>query len=101
MVKAVGSVREALDCAKIEAPDVIVADWLMPGRDGTELLDELARIESLKRVPVIFLTARSSPGELEHLRRIGAAGVIAKPFDPLKLAGEVRRILGSIPAQGA
>jgi CheY-like chemotaxis protein len=44
-------------------------------------------------VPVIFLTAKAAAADRERLRAIGAAGVIAKPFDPMTLPGELERIL--------
>lgn len=97
-VTAVGSVDEALVSARREPPDVVLADWLMPGREGTELLDELRKMEDLRGVPVIFLTGRSSAEDGERLIRMGAAGTIAKPFDPSELADRVKRILDAKPA---
>jgi len=43
-------------------------------------------------VPVIFVTAKAMPSELERFRDMGAAGVIAKPFDPMTLPDQLREI---------
>ncbi|MGH2461230.1 MAG: response regulator, partial [Chloroflexota bacterium] len=45
-------------------------------------------------IPVIFLTAKVQSADRRHLSGLGAASLIAKPFDPLGLAGEVARVLG-------
>ena len=44
-------------------------------------------------IPVLFMTARAQTHEQERLKSLGAAGVIAKPFDPMKLA--TKRFAGS------
>lgn len=71
--------------------DVILLDAMMPGESGLALL---ARVRARVEVPVIFLTARVQQRDVEEYRAAGAAGVIAKPFDPMTLAGEVRRLAG-------
>ncbi|MDA8082159.1 MAG: response regulator [Nitrospiraceae bacterium] len=76
-------------------PDVIILDVNMPGLDGPGTLEALRGIPGTAGVPVIFLTADSTPGEAERLNRLGAAGLIPKPFDPMKLSetidGLIRR----------
>jgi CheY-like chemotaxis protein len=44
-------------------------------------------------VPIVFLTAKTQAAERQRLRSLGAAGVIAKPFDPLGLSDELTRLL--------
>ncbi|PKL97754.1 MAG: hypothetical protein CVV19_14605, partial [Gammaproteobacteria bacterium HGW-Gammaproteobacteria-9] len=46
----------------------------------------------LERIPVTFMTAKVQPGEIEHLRKLGARDVIIKPFDPMQLAAQIRSI---------
>jgi DNA-binding response OmpR family regulator len=41
-------------------------------------------------IPVIFLTAKAQPEEIEKLRALGAIDILAKPFDPMILANDVR-----------
>jgi CheY-like chemotaxis protein len=44
-------------------------------------------------VPAVFLTAKVQPADIARLRELGAAGVIAKPFDPMGLPGELEALL--------
>jgi two-component system OmpR family response regulator len=63
----------------------------MPGGDGPGLL---APLRERTAAPVVFLTAMAQRHELARLRALGAAGVVAKPFDPMTLAAELERTLG-------
>ncbi|MEN9936582.1 MAG: hypothetical protein RLZZ387_3161 [Chloroflexota bacterium] len=62
--------------------------------DGPETLAALRTIPQCAHIPVVFMTARTSRSDVEHYRSLGARDVIAKPFDPMKLAGLVREIWG-------
>jgi CheY-like chemotaxis protein len=74
------------------APDLVLLDVMMPGMDGVATLAALRADPGLPPVPVAFMTARTLPAEVEHYVRLGAIGVISKPFDPVKLADEVRAL---------
>jgi len=89
-VEVCGSGREALQRAEAFRPDLILLDVMMPGLDGPATLRELRGIEALARTPVVFMTARVQPHELADYRGMGAADVIAKPFDPMTLTDKVR-----------
>jgi two-component system, OmpR family, response regulator len=84
-----------LALAIAEAPDAILLDVMMPGRDGPETLSLLRADPRTAHIPVIFLTAKAMASEVERLRALGAAGVLTKPFDPMSLAANVRAILGT------
>jgi CheY-like chemotaxis protein len=71
----------------------VVMDVTMPGLDGPATLRRLHDDGLLKDTPVVFLTAKVQRAERERLSALGAAGVIAKPFDPLGLAGELEQLL--------
>ncbi|MBW3660760.1 MAG: response regulator [Gemmatimonadetes bacterium] len=92
--------EEALQSVTERRPDAVLLDVLLPDADGVELLERLRRIEGMADVPVVFLTAKSSPADAERLRRSDARGVIDKPFDPLALTGEVERLVGSPTGSG-
>lgn len=92
-VRGADSAATALRQAAAEPPDVVVTDVQLPDRDGPELLARLRASERTRDVPVIFLTASAAGPDGEHLRALGARGVIAKPFDPLGLAEQIRRLL--------
>ncbi|MDA1090385.1 MAG: response regulator [Proteobacteria bacterium] len=87
-----GSGAEALEKAAGFEPDILLLDVMMPGMDGPDTLLALWKIDVLKRVPAIFLTAKAMPSEVERYKEMGALGVIAKPFDPMALAEKVKEI---------
>lgn len=87
-----GSGREALERAPGFAPDLILLDVMMPELDGPSTLRELRRDRSLQATPVIFMTAKAQPDEVAEYRSLGALDVIVKPFDPMALGDEIRRI---------
>jgi CheY-like chemotaxis protein len=92
VVEACGG-AEGLRVAEAEIPDVILLDVMMPGMDGPTTFEALRSNRVTTAIPVIFLTAKAMSSEVERLHRIGATGVLTKPFDPLTLASQVKTIL--------
>lgn len=74
-------------------PDILLVDVMMPGEGGLVLLQEFKADPVRSAIPVVFVTASAGTRDLEHYRVAGAAGAIAKPFDPLALAATVRGYL--------
>lgn len=74
-------------------PDIILLDVMMPGMDGPTTLGKLRGQAETAQTPIIFITARTQAQEVNALKELGAAGVIAKPFDPMALASMVRERL--------
>ena len=88
--------RQALDLVATGLePDVVVLDVMMPDLDGPAVLARLQTTARGAAPPVIFMSARE--GE-RGLAERGAIGAIGKPFDPLSLAGEIRRLLAGVGA---
>ena len=85
--------RDGVDRARSERPDAILLDVMMPDMDGPTTLAELRVDPATHDIPVVFLTAKTQTMERARLAELGAAGVLTKPFDPLKLAGEVAAAL--------
>lgn len=73
-------------------PQMILLDVMMPGMDGPSTLMALRESPRLRHVPVAFMTAKVQAHEIEHFKSLGAVGVIAKPFDPMTLAQQVRAL---------
>lgn len=93
-VISVSSGQAALETAADDGPfDAVLMDVMMPGLDGPSTLERMRDGVLPLQVPVIFLTAKVGDAERERLISLGAAGVIAKPFDPMTLPEDVRRIL--------
>lgn len=81
---------EAIEKAAAFRPDLFLLDVMMPGMDGPTTLAELRKIPQLEKTPVMFMTAKVQPQEVEFLKSLNVADVIAKPFDPMGLAGNIR-----------
>jgi CheY-like chemotaxis protein len=79
----VSSGRAAIERATAERFDLIVLDGLMPDLDGAATCRRLKSDPRTASVPVVFLTALSSDDARAEMRAAGAAGFVAKPFDPL------------------
>ena len=92
-VTTAGSGAEALAQLANDVPDVALLDVMMPGMDGPTLLARMREDDRLKDVPVIFVTARAQRAEMQNFATLDACGVIAKPFDPMALASQVRELL--------
>jgi CheY-like chemotaxis protein len=93
-VRTASSGAQALSMAAADPPDAILLDVMMPEMDGPATLARLRAEPATAGVPVVFLTAKAQAAEQRRLAETGAAGVLAKPFDPTLLADEVSRVLG-------
>lgn len=93
-VISAASGAEALEVIARVGPDAVLLDVMMPGQDGPATLKALRAQESTSHVPVVFLTAKAQVREREQLQGLGAAGVLAKPFDPMTLGAELAAALG-------
>ncbi len=82
--------QEAVDLAKVEQPDLIVLDVMMPVMDG---LTACARIREFSDVPIILLTAKTD--DMDKLMGFdhGADDYLTKPFNILELKARIRALL--------
>jgi CheY-like chemotaxis protein len=85
--------QEGIAKAEVEKPDAILLDMMMPVMDGENTLSALQKNTFTEKIPVIFLTAKAMTSEIDRLKRMGAKGVLTKPFDPTVLASQVKAIL--------
>jgi CheY-like chemotaxis protein len=93
-VLAAASGPEGLELAASAHPDAIVLDAMMPGMDGPETLTKLKADNATEPIPVVFLTGSVQEVERDRFRSLGAVGILPKPFDPMKLADDLRSCLG-------
>ncbi len=93
-VRLAASGDEALSLLSSWVPDVALLDVMMPGMDGPQLLLHIRDDVRLAALPVIFITARAQRSDLQSFSILDAVGVIAKPFDPMTLAAQVRALVG-------
>jgi len=87
------SAGEAVDLARRSSPDVILLDVMMPDNDELAILHRIKSDSETAAISVVLMTAADEYG-LRALQPRGAAGLIAKPFDPCTLPEEILRIVG-------
>ena len=71
--------REALNRARLSAPDLIVMDIQLPHVSGLELIELLKADAVLSRIPIMAVTAYAAKGDEERIRAAGAEAYVAKP----------------------
>lgn len=91
-VEVCSSGAEALAKAVAFNPDLIVLDVMMPQMDGLETFVALKKFPELENTPVVFVTAKVQPQEVQGYLQLGGVAVIAKPFDPMTLSDQLRDI---------
>ena len=92
-VRVAASGEEALALVREAHPDVVLLDVMMPGMDGPTVLRLLRDDPSTRGIPVVFVTGKVQRHEVLEYLELGASGVLSKPFDPMTLPDDVRRIL--------
>ena len=85
--------NECIEQANAIHPDLIIMDVRMPGMDGIETCRNLQLIDSLKKIPVLFLTADSD--EFTSLKAFDAGGshFVTKPIKPSVLVSMIKELL--------
>ena len=84
-VEAVPNGQAALDAARAHPPDLVLADVMMPGLDGFELLRALRRHPATATVPVVLLSARAGEEARVEGLQAGADDYVVKPFTAREL----------------
>jgi CheY-like chemotaxis protein len=92
-----GSGAGALPAALSFRPDLILLDVMMPDMDGVTAFRMLRENPILAQTPVVFMTARARPHEIARYNELGCLGVIAKPFEPERLADTLRSLWNGRP----
>ncbi len=88
-VTTLTSSADAVARSCVIQPDLILLDVMMPGMDGRTTFAALREQPALANVPMVFMTARVQPHEVDEYLGLGATGVIRKPFDPVRVADEI------------
>ena len=90
--------REGMSLFRLHAPDLVVTDIVMPEQEGIETIMELRA--AAPECPIIAISGGGRIGKVDFLDlalRVGAAEVIAKPFDGAQLRAAVARCLAGAP----
>src|SRR4051812_45971720 len=92
-VLSASSGAAGVQTARSAHPDAILLDVMMPELDGPATLERLRRDPRTRDIPVIFLTAKARPADRDRLKGLEVTGVLAKPFDPVQLPGQIASML--------
>ena len=79
-VMVADSGRIALEIAKLDRPDCILLDIMMPGMDGYETCAAIKADPDLAPIPIILVSATTDLRVVDRAEQVGAAGVLPKPF---------------------
>jgi len=92
VIKALNG-EQALELIKLEKPDLILLDVMLPGIDGYELCKILRRKTDTSEIPIILITAKNE--EIDRILglEIGADDYITKPFSVRELVARVKAVL--------
>jgi two-component system, OmpR family, response regulator len=96
-VEVVSDPTAAIEAMTAFGPDLVMLDWMMPVMDGPTVFREMKLRPETSSLPVVFITAKASPRELDELMAMGAAGAISKPFSPKDLPEQLRAIWAKLP----
>jgi two-component system phosphate regulon response regulator PhoB len=100
MLEAVGltvqtaeSAEDALAAVKSGVFDLLVLDWMLPGKSGLDLCREVRSLPKLEQLPVLFLTANTSSTDMVEAFASGADDYVVKPFRAPELGARIFGLL--------
>ncbi len=85
--------REAIDLMRIEQPDVVVLDVMMPHISGLEIVEAMRCDPLLQHIPVLILTAASDAQTRLKALELGATDFLGKPVESSELVARIRNML--------
>lgn len=91
-VRTAGNAEQAMEKLRIDRPDLIVMDVVMPGQSGYQLTRNLAKDPDFSSVPIIICSSKSLETDRVWGLRQGARDYITKPVDAKLLLDAIRRI---------
>ena len=92
--------QRALDrIAAGEVPDLILADVVMPEKNGYEVCEAIKANPATARIPVMLLSGTFEPFDRDRADRLGCDAIVSKPFDSQQLLRQVEQLLSRPPAE--
>jgi CheY-like chemotaxis protein len=85
--------QRALDKVAELAPDLILADVVMPEKNGYEVCEAIKANPATSRIPVVLLSGTFEPFDRERAERLGCDAIVSKPFDSQQLLRQVEALL--------
>jgi DNA-binding response OmpR family regulator len=85
--------EQAYRMAETLKPDLMLLDLIMPFRDGFDVLADLKRQETTRRIPIIIMSVKDREEEIVKGFNLGAEDYVVKPFNSLELLSRIQKIL--------
>lgn len=83
----------AVDKVRSMRPDLVVLDYMLPGKNGIDILTELRADPDFLRLPVLMLTARGQSRDRDLAERAGVSRFMTKPFSNNEVVTAVRDLV--------
>jgi len=94
---AVSDGQQAIDVLTDFRPDIILADTIMPFKDGYEVCQYVKQDPQFRHTPVILLTGRFQPYDKDRAESVSVDATVSKPFSQNQLVSEMRQLLEARP----
>jgi two-component system phosphate regulon response regulator PhoB len=88
-----GHAEDARKILLTDHADLLLLDWMLPGRTGLELAKELKQSSKTRPIPIIMVSARGQEEDRVRGLDTGADDYIAKPFSPREMVARVNAVL--------
>ena len=89
--------KDALAEIKAEQPDLVLLDVMLPDVDGFEICKQLRAYAPTKKVPIIFVSAKSQETDKVVGLELGADDYLTKPFSPRELVARIKAVFRRVP----
>jgi twitching motility two-component system response regulator PilH len=84
--------EDAIVKSKVELPDLILMDVVMPGLNGYQATRQITRDDATKHIPVIMCTSKGADTDRIWGMRQGANDYLVKPVDPAQLLAKIAQL---------
>lgn len=90
-----GDGQEAVEKARVESPDLILMDVVMPRKTGLDACRELKGYDATRHIPIILVTTRGEGESVERGFECGCSDYVTKPINSLELLSKIRNHIGN------
>ncbi len=87
--------EKAVEVAKAQSPDLILMDYQLPGIDGIETFRRIRADASIRRMPIVAVTASAMPEDMARMREAGFDGFETKPVSVKQLMATIEALLAT------
>ena len=88
-----GEGTTAVETVRDTRPDLLVLDYMLPGKSGMEILKELRADPEFAKLPILMLTARGQARDRDEAERAGVSRFMTKPFSNVEVMTAVRDLV--------